>query len=442
MHTASSIGGVETWLDRACAHLSTRGFQPVVGLVRGMKYNSPDRYRRDHPALECLEVDGRGLNREGRVRALIRTIRSVQPDIVLPLGIVDANEAVIRRKLQGAQVRLLGRAQGNLPPMLADLRIYRDWFDAVVCPGKLTQRMLVEWAGFDPRRVLNISNGADEPVVQRRRAEPGPIRLGYVGRLSQPDKRVLDLPHICHELESLGVDYKLDIVGDGPARVQLEEKMRPFAPRVQMCGAKSHEQLYREVLPALDALIMTSASEAFGIVLVEAMMHGAVPVSSRYHGFHSEALVREGVTGLAFDVGDAAGAARAVQRLAESPSYLQELSSKAARHGREYTWQRSMERWEQVLHELADSSVVRASEQPSGLPVDQPGRLERLGFPPAAVDGLRRIRRALLGPAVNAGGEEWPLYHRVHSPEALESITATLERIDRPGPLHLSGATG
>ena len=33
-----------------------------------------------------------------------------------------------------------------------------------------------------------------------------------------------------------------------------------------------YEALYREVFPALDVLVMTSASEAFGIVLVEALM--------------------------------------------------------------------------------------------------------------------------------------------------------------------------
>lgn len=433
MHTHSPVGGVETWLDRACDHLAGRGFEPVVGLARGQVANSPERYRAHHPGLDTIEIDGRGLNREGRIRALQRGIDKVAPAIVLPLGIVDANDAVIRSKRAGRDVRLLGRAQGNLPPMLADLRSYRDWFDRVVCPGRLTRRMLVEWAGFAPERVLNIANGADAPVAAHtpRRAD-GVLRLGYVGRLSQPDKRVLDLVPLCHALDRLGVAFELVVAGDGPARAELAAGLAPFGGRVRMLGAQSHGALYREVFPALDVLVMTSASEAFGIVLVEALMHGVVPVSSRYHGFHSEGLVQDGVTGLSFEVGDMAAAAVAVQRLQAQPDLLGRMAERAQAHGAGYGWQQSMARWEQALRELAAEPVLRAPAPPKGLPVDKPGRLERLGVPAAAVDALRRLRRATLGPAVPAGGVEWPLYHRSHGAAELDAIRDALLRIDAP----------
>ena len=441
MQTASPIGGVETWLDRACDHLAGKGFDPVVALARGLKYNSPERYRQHHPELPTIEVDGRGLNREGRIRALMRCIVQVKPDIVLPLGIVDANEAVIRCKLAGRRVRLLGRAQGNLLPMLADLRLYRDWFDHVVCPGKLTRRMLIEWAEFPPHRISNISNGADEPVVQHLPPrQDAVLRIGYVGRLSQPDKRVLDLIPFCQELDGLGVPYQLDIVGDGPAGPELQDGLAKFASKVKMHGALTHSELYRKVFPRLDVLLMTSASEAFGTVLVEAMMHGVVPISSRYHGFHCEALVQEGVTGLSFEVGDMAAAARAAGRLQSRPDMLSSLSEGASAHGMRYSWSRSFEAWERVLRKVSAEQVLVASTPPHGMPVERPGRLERFGMPPAVIDGLRRLRRSLLGPAVQPGGEEWPLFHRIHSAEHLECVGRALMAIDRP-PTSLPEAT-
>jgi len=431
MNSSSPFGGVETWLDRICGHLSGHGFSPVVGLVRGLRGNRPERYRAHHPDLDVVEIDGRGMNREGRVRALQRGIRKVAPAIVLPLGIVEANAAVIRSKLAGQEVRLLGCAQGNLPPMLADLRLYRDWFDGVVCPGRLTRRMLVEWAGFDPERVLNIANGADLPVVERLpERSDGVLRLGYVGRLSQPDKRVLDLVPLCHELTRRGVAFELLVAGDGPARADLEAGLAGFGSRVRLLGAKDHESLYREVFPALDVLVLTSASEAFGIVLVEAMMHGVVPVSSRYHGFHSEGLVREGETGLSFEVGDMAAAALAVQSLQAEPERLEALRAGAKRHGAEYTWQKSLSQWEQALRALACAPVVHAGSAPPPLPGEGTGRLERLGLPAGAIDMLRRLRRATLGPAVPPGGEEWPLFHRVHTADELDAIREALVRID------------
>jgi glycosyltransferase involved in cell wall biosynthesis len=431
MHSSSPIGGVETWLDHATVHFGAHGFEPVVALVRGLKYNSPERYRQFHPDLPTIEVDGRGFDREGRVRALMRCMRSVRPSVVLPLGIVDANEAVIRSKLAGVDVRLLARAQGNLEPMLADLRNYRDWIDQVVCPGRLTRQVLVQWAGFEPGRVRNISNGADVPVAPRTaRVSGAPLRLGYVGRLSQPDKRALDLVPLCRELERLGIDFSLDVVGDGPCAGDLRAGLQDWAAKVRFHGAMPREAIYRGIYPGLDALMMTSSSEAFGIVLVEAMMHGVVPVSSRYHGFRNERLVVEGETGLAFDVGDMAAAAQAVRTLQERPALLEALSAGATRTGLQYTWNNCMSKWQGTLERLVTQPVLCGRELPRTPERAPAGRLERIGLPPGLVDGVRRLRRKLLGPAVPLGGEEWPLYYRMHSPALLAEVTAAIERLE------------
>jgi len=433
MHTASTIGGVETWLDRVCAHIATRGFDPVVGLVRGMKTNQPERYQKDHPDLATLVVDGRGMDREGRVRAAMRAIRKARPKIVMPLGIVDANEACVRAKQAGSDIRMIGRAQGNLPPMLLDLGIYREWMDHVVCPGKLTRRLLVEWAGYAPERVENISNGADLPVASRVRREPGqPIRLGYVGRLSPSDKRALDLIPLCEHLAAKGITFHLAVVGDGPCCAELERGLSKWSERVSLMGALAHDEVYRSVLPNLDVLVMPSATEAFGIVLVEALMHGVVPVSSRYHGFYSEGLVVDEVTGLSFEIGDMAAAADAVCRLDRDVALFEKLSAAAERHGAEYSWSRSMQKWEVRLDDLAKREPVLGSRLPELPRSSSQGRLEGLGVPRGMIDALRRLRRALLGPAVSAGGEEWPLFHRHHSRDALDATVRAIEALDRP----------
>jgi glycosyltransferase involved in cell wall biosynthesis len=434
MHTSSPIGGVETWLDRACAHLAARGFEPIVGLVRGQKFNRPERYRSYHPALNAIEIDGRGLNREGRVRALMRGIRRVRPALVLPLGIVDAYEATIRCKRRGDELRLLARAQGNLAPMLADLALYRDWIDLVVCPGRLTRRVLVRWAGFDSERVLNLANGADPPFAARvPRAIDQPLRLGYVGRLSRLDKRCLDLVPLCRELDARAVRYELDIVGDGPCDAELRAALAG-RDAVRFHGALPHHETYARIFPKLDMLVLTSSSESFGIVLVEAMMHGVVPVSSRYDGFQAQRLVVDGETGLSFAVGDLAAAGDAIARLASDRARLEALAERARAAGARYTWSRSLEGWESVLRHLAVQPPRRGRVVPVLPDVGPRGRLERIGVPDAVVDLARRVRRALVGPAVAPGGEEWPLFQRSHSPATLASVAEALRQLDTPEP--------
>ena len=431
MPSASRIGGVETWLDRAYDHFGRSGHEPIVGLLRGQRSNRPDQYRSLHPNLsQTVEVDGRGLNREGRVRALARSIKSVRPHVVIPLGTVDANEAVIRRKRSGQTVRVLHRAQGNLPPMLADMATYRDWIDLVVCPGVLTERVILQWAGFERERVTRVPNGADVPIrTLRERGSDAPLRVGYIGRMTQGDKRAQDLIALNYELRKRNVDYHLDVVGDGPFYPELRAALGSQS-NVTLHGALSHSEVYKNIFPNLDALVLTSASESFGIVIVEAMMHGVVPVTSRYDGFHAEGLVREGFSGLSFAIGAMGEAAEAFVRLHHDRELLEQLSTRSVELAKDYTWDRCFERWDEVVGRVLSRPPVMGSTAPHGVPDQGFGSLDRLGFPPAVSDIVRRARRALMGPAVPPGGEEWPLYYRHHSPETLESVREALAALD------------
>ncbi|CAK9099715.1 N-acetyl-alpha-D-glucosaminyl L-malate synthase (GlcNAc-Mal synthase) (L-malic acid glycosyltransferase BshA), partial [Durusdinium trenchii] len=392
--------------------------------------NDPDRFKRYHPQLETVEVDGRGLDAEGRVRALERCIRRIRPDAVIPLGIIEGNDATIRRKASGQSVRLIAQAQGNLPEMLADLHDYRDSIDQVVCPGALTTKYLREVAGFEHDRTQHIQNGADCASHARDNGGAPPrIRLGYVGRMTQRDKRVLDLPVLCTELDRRNVNFSLTIAGDGPCRAELLDRLKPVSQHVEYLGPQSHENLYKEVFPNLDVLLLFSDSEAFGIVLAEAMMNGVVPVTSRYLGFESERLVVDGVNGLAFPVGDMSTAATHINRLADSPEELRTLSKRALEHANgRYTWQRCLSEWEDCLRKVIERPV-KPPAAPRRIPRNN-GRLDRLHVPAACTDAVRRLRRLLVGPAVPPGGEEWPLFHRHHSPDRLREIEEACWRLE------------
>ncbi|WP_171187041.1 glycosyltransferase family 4 protein [Alienimonas chondri] len=300
--------------------------------------------------------------------------------------------------------------------MLADLAGLRDVVDAVVCPGNLTRRFLVGPAGFDPTRVRHIPNGADGPTVPRVTGPPGgPLRLVYVGRMSEGDKRVSDLPRLCRTLGDRGIDYRLTVVGDGPARDAVAAGMAPFAERAEMLGALPVRKVYEEIYPRADVLLLFSASEAFGIVLAEAMRNGVVPVTSRYVGFQSEGLVVEGTHGLSFPVGDTAAAADRVAALAADRALLARLSAAGTRHADEhYSWERCLSAWEQALGTLAEApSRAVSAETLRRTFADRPalsGRLDRLGVPRAVTDIIRRARRTTLRAAVPPGGEEWPLF--------------------------------
>ncbi len=424
MATGSPVGGVATWLDRACSELSDRGFEPIVGLVRGLSLHNPDVYRKFHPNLPSREVDGRGFNRESRIRACEREIRRVAPNVVLPLGVLDAADAALRFAARAQSIYIVGRAQGNLPPMLADLEDRRTGFDHVVCVGEMTRRFLVKHAGFSGDRVTHIANGAmsaTHPQVPSQ--DQAPLRLGFIGRLTNGDKRVLDIPPFCHALDALSVPFHLSIIGSGPSEAELREKLRCFGDRVRFTGAIPSADVYSSILPNLDVLLLFSSSETFGIVLAEAMMNGVVPVTSRYIGSQAQQLVVEDQHGLAFDVGDHVAAAGCVQRLHQDRQLLRQFSEAGQEHAqRDLSWKKCFDQWANVLSEVVVKPPVATCPRVSAATKTTDSRLDRIRIPESLRDGLRRLRRATLGPGIAPGGEEWPLFYRHHSPERLNMI--------------------
>jgi glycosyltransferase involved in cell wall biosynthesis len=429
--TASQIGGVETWIDRLCGHLRSTDLLPIVGLAKGMVHHNPQRFKQFHPELDTIEIDGRGLTSEGRIRALTRCVRHVNPTIAIPMSLVEANQAITRCKEIGQDVRLVTHAQGNLPAMLADLRFFEPVIDHVVCPGRLTQHVLCSWGGFNAERVTHVPNGAAPSQHERVPNTKRVIRIGYVGRFSQVDKRVLDIIPFVEKLRARHTAFSMKIAGQGSEERTLREALGGVS-EVAFCGSLTQDQLYRDFYPHIDVLVLFSASEAFGIVLAEAMMNGVVPVTSQYVGFSSERLVVHEQNGLSFPVGDTEAAVEQVDRLARDATLLDQLSEGGKRLAQsKYSWQKCLTEWERVLRDVAYRPVRRSGGKTLSLWPDPPGRLDRLGVPSVITDGIRRVRRRLIGPAVPPGGTEWPLHNVTYSTTELEEVATACEAAEQ-----------
>ena len=55
-----------------------------------------------------------------------------------------------------------------------------------------------------------------------------PIKLVYVGRLIQDQKRILDLPKIMQRLLDKGVKFEFNIIGNGPEEKIIKKRCRKF----------------------------------------------------------------------------------------------------------------------------------------------------------------------------------------------------------------------
>src|SRR5450432_3161596 len=142
----------------------------------------------------------------------------------------------------------------------------------------------------------------------------------------RPVKRVLDCIRILAEVRKT-VPAHLLMVGDGPDRGPAEHLARTLKVdrHVRFMGKQNHVE---RLIPLAHVLLMPSELESFGLVALEAMACGVVPVATRVGGVAE--LVTHGEDGYLEAVGDiAAQAARVAALLTDDD--LQYRMAKAGR---------------------------------------------------------------------------------------------------------------
>lgn len=94
----------------------------------------------------------------------------------------------------------------------------------------------------------------------------------FVGRLSA-EKRVDRIIDVWHKAHKRLPEWKVEIVGDGIEREKLKEYSKEL-PRLSFVGYQSPDDYYKRA----KLILLTSDFEGFGLVLVEAMSAGCVPI--------------------------------------------------------------------------------------------------------------------------------------------------------------------
>lgn len=404
--SAYPLGGVAVWLDYLAARLQAHGWEPLVGLVGG-QWHDVGRYRAAYPGLPVVAIENPTGSAEGRIRALVRILDQVRPEVAIGVNIADLYPASQRLRARGVYVRTVLALHGIAADLFDDVQREAEVLDAVIATNRLACRLCVEHAGMPAERVLYAPYGVD---VDGLGALPRPpsgeaLRIAWVGRLEQDQKRVDSIPPILTHLDSLGVEYVLRIAGDGPDREPLLKTIRSWveAGRVEYLGGLPADRIGPEVYAKADALLVTSSWETGPIVVWEAMAAGVAVVSSRYVGSGLEGALRHDKNCLMFTVGDSQGAAEQLARLRDAG-----LREAVVRGGRclvteRYSIDRSVGAWARCL----DAILKLPPRQGRGQVVrPQPaGRLDSLlGV------GLGESARRALGIRFSHAepGGEWP----------------------------------
>jgi hypothetical protein len=127
----------------------------------------------------------------------------------------------------------------------------------------------------------------------------------------------------------LDLDWQLMIVGDGPARLEVEAAFKALPPeRVRILGALPSDRL-PAIYASADLYVWPAIHEAYGMAFLEAQAAGLPVVAGRERGVPS--VMREGKTGLLAAAGDPVSFAAAVRLLLTNEPRRQAMSREARR---------------------------------------------------------------------------------------------------------------
>ena len=152
-------------------------------------------------------------------------------------------------------------------------------FDKVVCVSQATADSIIETIGdpgnlcvkYNPINVDRIVRFSKQPCNLQKISEK--FLFVSVGRLDS-QKNYFLLLDVCSSL-SKKYDFELWIIGDGPDRQGLEEKIQKLSiPNVKLLGNQNNPYPY---IKAADAFISVSTWESYGLAIQEALILG-VPV--------------------------------------------------------------------------------------------------------------------------------------------------------------------
>ena len=185
--------------------------------------------------------------------------------------------------------------------------------------------------GFvDPGRLHRLSPFIDAARFDAARATPrdtGPPVLTTVAMMRSGDKEA-SYRLLAEALSRLaGLDWRLQIAGDGPRRDQILALFP--ADRTDWCGALAPDDI-PDFLSKGDVFVWPAINEAFGVALLEAQAAGLPVVAGDSGGVPD--IVLNGRTGLVVAEGDVGAFCEAIACLLEEAARRSAYSKGAADH--------------------------------------------------------------------------------------------------------------
>jgi glycosyltransferase involved in cell wall biosynthesis len=318
------LGGTTTFMCNLAGELIRRN---IPAAVFSLSHDHPlaSDFSRQRIPVYC--TDERTQIFEDRLTAVLVRLAEFAPTSVIANLSASSYEAL---RYVPAGIHRIAAIQSDNTGWYQLLRQYHESVDLVAAVSETITMKVRALPEYGRKRVCYLPYGVPMPETPSGRfGDPQkPLRILYVGRLIQEQKRVQLFPGILEQLKQSGIPFHWTIAGEGPERAALEAAMKSAGPSqtVSFIGKVAYEDI-PQLISAHDIFLLASDHEGLPLSLLEAMGSGMVPVVSALPSGISELLNEN--TGIAVPPDQHAGYAAAIIQLHHQRDRLQAISRQA-----------------------------------------------------------------------------------------------------------------
>lgn len=380
-----TLGGTTTFLCNLAGELVRRQI-PAAVFSLNQDHPLASDFKAQNIPVRC--EDASRYIFEDCLEQLLAHLAAFQPTVVV--ANLSANSFEALRYVPKGILRV-GMVHSDDSHWYAMIRHYANDLELVAVVSETIQTKLADLPEFRSQTVAHLPCGVPMATTPRTFSATAPLRILYLGRLAQEQKRVRLFPRILAQLQAANISFHWTVAGDGPDRAFLESAMKSTqaGQTVEFPGAIAYAEVPR-MLAAHDIFLLASDYEGLPLSLLEAMGSGAVPVITDLPSGVRQVV--DHTTGKLVAPHDIEGYARAIIGLHEHRSELQQLSQKARERVQcDYSVAAMTDRWLGVLS--------TAGTNPAPWPTRRqilPPRVARLKFYYSRpIRLLRRLRMRL-----------------------------------------------
>ena len=197
------------------------------------------------------------------------------------------------------------------------------------------------------KKVFYIPNCLDK--IPNKLSKLDSKNLVSVGRLSK-EKGFDDLLRLFKKISSKHSDWKLNIIGDGMERndlLALANELK-LGDKVVFHGYQNKEYI-NEVLLDSSIYVMTSHTESFGLVLIEAMSYG-IPCLAYTSAQGANEIIDDGVNGYLIKDRNEEEMLEKINNLIDDEKLRKKLGKEARSKSKEYSGEVVLEKWSKLIN--------------------------------------------------------------------------------------------